>query len=393
MPVEQLLGRAPGGDYPRPAAAALLLSVQAAEDGDPGGLTGLVLRVVAALSPDGVRRDLLGGLAPADAEDMGGGIDAAVERCAAWSLLTWSVTGDAVIMHRLLGRVLCERDQAAGQWAGTVTAALEMLEPLLFPEEQAWARRDEGAGLAVQVQALWDADAAAGMADPDLTVLLLEARSWAVRQLLAAADLARAIDAGARTLTDCVRMLGPDHPVTMTSQDNLAGAYESAGRLGEAIPLFEQALADSVRVLGEDHPDTLSSRNNVGGAYQSAGRLGEAIPLYEQNLADSVRVLGEDHPQTLRSRNNLAYAYQSVGRLGEAIPLYEQTLADSVRVLGEDHPDTLRSRNNLAYAYQSARRLGRGDPAVRADPRRRQAGARRGPPGHPEVAEQPRGRL
>ena len=68
VPVEQLLGRAPGGDYPRPAAAALLLSVQAAEDGDPGGLTGLVLRVVAALSPDGVRRDLLDGLAPAGAD-------------------------------------------------------------------------------------------------------------------------------------------------------------------------------------------------------------------------------------------------------------------------------------------------------------------------------------
>ncbi|HEY7146236.1 MAG TPA: tetratricopeptide repeat protein [Streptosporangiaceae bacterium] len=320
VPVERLLGRAPGGDYPRPAAAALLLSVQAAEDGDASGLTGLVLRVVAALSPDGVRRDLLGGLAPAGAEDAGGGVDAAVQRCAAWSLLTWSVTGDAVIMHRLLGRVLRERDQAAGQWAGAVEAALGMLEPLLFPEGQAWARRVEGAGLAVQVQAVWDADAAAGAGDPDLAARLLRARSWAVRQFRAAADLGRAIDAGARTFADCVRVLGEDHPQTLGSRNNLAYAYESAGRLGEAIPLYEQTLADRVRVLGEDHPQTLGSRNNLAGAYESAGRLGEAIPLYEQTLADSVRVLGEDHPDTLASRNNLAYAYQSAGRLGEAIP-------------------------------------------------------------------------
>ena len=41
-----------------------------------------------------------------------------------------------------------------------------------------------------------------------------------------------------------------------------------------------------------DDPTTLTSRNNLAGAYQSAGRLGEAIPLYEQTLADSVRVLG-----------------------------------------------------------------------------------------------------
>ena len=81
-------------------------------------------------------------------------------------------------------------------------------------------------------------------------------------------------------------------------------------------------------MLGADHPDTLASRNNLAGAYRAAGDLGRAIPLYEQTLADSVRVLGADHPQTLTARNNLAYAYQSTGDLARAIPLYEQTLAD-----------------------------------------------------------------
>jgi hypothetical protein len=42
-----------------------------------------------------------------------------------------------------------------------------------------------------------------------------------------------------------------------------------------------------------DHRDTLSSRNNLAGAYQSAGDLGRAIPLYEQTLADRQRVLAE----------------------------------------------------------------------------------------------------
>jgi Tetratricopeptide repeat len=43
----------------------------------------------------------------------------------------------------------------------------------------------------------------------------------------------------------------------------LAYAYESAGRLDQAIPLYERTLADRERVLGPDHPDTLSSRNNL----------------------------------------------------------------------------------------------------------------------------------
>jgi hypothetical protein len=71
-----------------------------------------------------------------------------------------------------------------------------------------------------------------------------------------------------------------------------------------------------VRVLGEGHPDTLSSRNNLAGAYQAAGRLGEAIPLYEAALAGLVRVLGEDHPDTRVIRDNLAAAYQAAEQVG-----------------------------------------------------------------------------
>ncbi|MGW5317830.1 tetratricopeptide repeat protein, partial [Nocardia thailandica] len=102
------------------------------------------------------------------------------------------------------------------------------------------------------------------------------------------------------------------------------------------------------------HPTTLASRNNLAGAYESAGRLAEAITLYEQTLSDSERLLGPDHPDTLTSRNNLAYTYESAGRLAEAITLYEQTLSDSERVLGPDHPDTLTTRNNLVAVRELA---------------------------------------
>ena len=366
VPVEELLGRVPGEDYPHATAAALLLSVQATEASAPAGLAGWLLRVLAALSPDGIPRGLLDGLpgvrpgrrlAVSRRRRREWEVDAAIERCVAGSLLEWSVAGDAVIMHRLLARVLRERDQARGQWVRTVAAALNLLEPLLFPETEAWSRREEGARLGAQAEALWDADAGTGTGDRDLTLRQLRARSWAVQQLHAAADLSRAIATGIQTLADCERVLGADHPDTLASRNNLAGAYESAGRLQEAISLYERTLADRERVQGADHPDTLASRNNLAGAYRSAGRLDQAIPLYERTLADRERVLGADHPDTLASRNNLAGAYRSAGRLDQAIPLYERTLADRERVLGADHPDTLTSRNNLAGAYQAAGRL------------------------------------
>ena len=147
------------------------------------------------------------------------------------------------------------------------------------------------------------------------------------------------------------QVLGPDHPDTLITRNNLAGAYDSVGRFGEAIELYERVLADQERILGPDHPDTLTVRNNLAGAYYSVGRFGEAIELYERVLADQERILGPDHPDTLTVRNNLAGAYKSAGRLAEAVELFEQVLAEYGRVLGSDHTDTLAARNNLAGAY------------------------------------------
>jgi len=361
FPVEQVLGRQAGQDYPRSTAAALLLSVQRVEADDPTGLTATVLRVVSVLSSDGVELELLRGLPDGDGLPAKRALRDALARCTTGSLLSWSTSGDVVLMHRLLARVLRDRDATADRLLEAVRVGVELVKPRLFDERHAWSRRDDGRRLAGHIESLWTS-AAPQAASTDLPERLLAARGWSVRHLRAAADLTSAIDLGRHVLTDAERVLGPDHPDTLGSRDNLAYAYESAGRLGEMIPLVEQTLTDRERVLGPDHPDTLGSRNDVAYAYKVAGRLGEAIPLYEQTLTDFERVLGPDHPDTLWLRHNLASAYELAGRLGEAIPLVEQTLTDRQRVLGPDHPDTLASRNNLASAYQTAGRLGEAIP-------------------------------
>jgi Tetratricopeptide repeat len=43
--------------------------------------------------------------------------------------------------------------------------------------------------------------------------------------------------------------------------------------------LHQQTLADRERVLGPDHPDTLNTRNNLANAYRVAGRTDEAKGL------------------------------------------------------------------------------------------------------------------
>ena len=349
--VNALLGRVSGGDYPHPTAAALLLSIEAAEADDPTGLLSSLLRALATLSPDGVRRDLLDGLGSGLSGAGAQVLDTAIERCVAQSLLTWSVSGESLVMHRLLGRVLRERDKAAGRWPLTVEVALDMLQPRLFDGAAGRTQRDEVAYLVAQIEALW-ATGLADLGNQQLIVRSLRARSWAVRQLIAVADLSRAIDIGERVLADHEQILGADHPETIRSRRELADAYMSVGRVAEAGPLYEQALADAERVLGEDHPDTMRSQDGLAEVYESMHESRGQMRLFERTLSNRERVLGDDHPDTMASRNNLAKSYLFHDRLDKAIPLLERNLHDRERFLGPEHPDTLTSMHYLAQAYQ-----------------------------------------
>jgi tetratricopeptide (TPR) repeat protein len=369
LPVAEYLTRGLGQPYPHGVAEAVLLSLEAVRASDRAGACARVTEVLSVLAAAGVRRDLLhagqAGALAGGGDRLGAAVvDEALGRLAEGSLLAFSLDGQAVIAHRLVLRVVRDTMVQQGRLAAVCRAAASVLE----------ARADALAGspdraavrdVPEQVTALWQAAAGVAGASGELEAVLLRLRLWALYYLNELGDsAAQAIAVGAPLLQDAGRVLGPDHPDTLASRNNLAGAYRAAGRAAEAIPLHQQTLADRLRVLGLDHPDTLQSRNNLAAAYQDAGRAAEAIPLFEQTLAAFEQVLGPDHLRTLASRNNLAIAFQDAGRAAEAIPLHEQILADRERVLGPDHPDTLTSRNNLAAAYADAGRAAEAIPLL-----------------------------
>jgi hypothetical protein len=72
-------------------------------------------------------------------------------------------------------------------------------------------------------------------------------------------------------------------------EDRAATYLQIHGQLSVAIALFERTHIDRERVLGPDHPHTLNSRNNLARAYRDAARLGEAIALFERTLTDRER--------------------------------------------------------------------------------------------------------
>ena len=203
---------------------------------------------------------------------------------------------------------------AAGQDATTdrdVASVLHKRAQALVRSPDRLAVRE----IAEQVMALQEGTiGSAGETDDELAGMLLRLRSWALYYLTMLGDSAmQAILVGEPVTAESALLLGPDHPDTLSAQNNLALAYQQKGRAAEALALFERALAGRERVLGVDHPDTLSSQSNLAIAYQEAGRFAEALALFEQTLAACARVLGPDHPKTLISRANLASAYRDAG--------------------------------------------------------------------------------
>ncbi|KAF2022695.1 hypothetical protein EK21DRAFT_40181, partial [Setomelanomma holmii] len=71
---------------------------------------------------------------------------------------------------------------------------------------------------------------------------------------------------------------------------------EVAGNITDAEMLATKSMKARKKVLGQEHPDTLSSMAIVGSAYRLGGRWGDAEKLEVQVMETSKKKLGADHP-------------------------------------------------------------------------------------------------
>lgn len=145
-----------------------------------------------------------------------------------------------------------------------------------------------------------------------------------------------------------LRIHGQEHSYTLASMNNLAQTLWKSGDLPKALVLQEQVLEVQQRTLGPAHPDTLITINNLAGILRAQNDLTRAQKLYEKALELFQKKFGSKHPNTLTVMNNLANTFFAQNKLNEARKIHESVLQLRRSRLGEEHPDTLISMNNLA---------------------------------------------
>ncbi len=153
------------------------------------------------------------------------------------------------------------------------------------------------------------------------------------------------------------KVLGEEHPSTVTTISNLAGIYKAMGEYEKALVLYEYSLEISKKVLGEEHPSTATTMNNLAGVYEAMGEYEKALVLYEYSLEISKKVLGEEHPSTATTMNNLAGVLFSFGRKNDAIKILEHAVKILQDTLGSNHPQTLMLKANLSNFKQKIKKI------------------------------------
>ncbi|MQS34417.1 tetratricopeptide repeat protein [Streptomyces katsurahamanus] len=172
-----------------------------------------------------------------------------------------------------------------------------------------------------------------------------------------AGDAAAARDLFTALLPDRIRVLGPDDQHTLDTRGNIAAWTGMAGDAATARDLCAELLPDLVRVVGPGHSDTLIIRSNIANWTGEAGDATAALELSTALLPDMTEALGPHHPETLVIRNNIAAWTGKTGDAATARDLLTALLPDMTGTLGPDHPTTLTTRHNIARWTERA-----GDP-------------------------------
>ncbi|ESU15456.1 hypothetical protein FGSG_08956 [Fusarium graminearum PH-1] len=144
------------------------------------------------------------------------------------------------------------------------------------------------------------------------------------------------------------RILRDEHPDTISAMNNLANTLGDQGKLDEAASMMKEVLKKRQRILGDKHPDMISAMNNLATTLSDQGKLDEAASMMKEVLEKRQRILGDEHPATISAMSNLATTLSDQGKLDEAASMKKEVLEKRQWILGDEHPDTISAMNNLA---------------------------------------------
>jgi tetratricopeptide (TPR) repeat protein len=264
------------------------------------------------------------------------------------ALVTASRDGERLSVHRLVQVVVRHQlnPQPHQQWAATALRLVTAAFPSDHTDPDTWPAYAQLLPHALAVTGITGVEDV----EPEMAAELQNKAGLYLWQRAEHQQARRLLE---RALSIRETRLGPDHPDTAWSLNNLARVLHDQGDLPAARTLHERALSSFEARLGANHPDTARSLNNLANVLHDQGDLSAARTLHERALSIRETRLGPEHPDTALSLNSLAIVLHDQGDLDAARSLYERALSIRETRLGADHLHTARSLHNLANVLRA----------------------------------------
>jgi serine/threonine protein kinase len=160
--------------------------------------------------------------------------------------------------------------------------------------------------------------------------------------------------------------LGGDHPVVVTTKNNLAVALNRHGRPDQAEPLYREVVDASRRILGEAHPLVGQRLVNLANLLRLQDRHGEAQALLWEAIRIQKEALGDEHLEVARSYHALALSLSALGAHAPAESLESLAYGIRSRAFGPGHDDVVRSMLGRARILRAAGRAQEALPLFRS---------------------------
>ena len=150
------------------------------------------------------------------------------------------------------------------------------------------------------------------------------------------------------------RVLGLDHPHTITEYANLALYCFANGHVTSALKLFYRARYLALLCHGERHPEVALFDSNIGLILHAVGEFDLALKFLENSLLLNRRYFGENSLKTALSCHFVARVQSCRGDFRSALGSEKETYAIYKSQLGDDHEKTRESSECLKHLTKQA---------------------------------------
>ena len=135
-----------------------------------------------------------------------------------------------------------------------------------------------------------------------------------------------------------------------STRHEIARTLGAMNQFDEALPAFQAVLAEHTRILGADHPLSLSTKGEIADLLKRMHRFEEASALFKDVIDRKRRTLGANHDDLAVALFNYGSLLYVRDEFSAALPYFEEAATIWAANFGDDGDRTLTARDAMASA-------------------------------------------